>query len=94
MIPPKISSTDTPRSRNLTQSQGELSIQKALGFLALCVSLCGRQSLATQEPLLLVQCCTPIIPTLRKWKQEDFGFKASLSYMARQCFKQNKTKQN
>lgn len=25
--------------------------------------------------------CTPVIPALRKWRQEDWGFKATLKYI-------------
>jgi hypothetical protein len=31
--------------------------------------------------------CTPIIPALRKVRQEDCEFKASLGYTAKPCFK-------
>lgn len=70
-----------------------LSIQKALGFLASCSSLCGKQSLAVQEHVTVAGVVLYLYNTSPWgwWKQEDLGFKASLSYMARQCFKQNKT---
>jgi hypothetical protein len=34
----------------------------------------------------------PIIPALRRVRQKDHKFKASLGHTVRQCFKQNKTK--
>jgi hypothetical protein len=34
----------------------------------------------------------PVIPALRRLRQKDQKFKASLGYLARPCLKQNKTK--
>jgi hypothetical protein len=37
-----------------------------------------------------VQCCTPIISALRRQRQEDLEFKASLGYKVRTCLKKQK----
>jgi hypothetical protein len=34
--------------------------------------------------------CIPVIPALKRWKQKDQEFKASMSYMARPCLKKTK----
>jgi hypothetical protein len=34
--------------------------------------------------------CTPVIPTLRKWRQENCKLEASLGYIVRPCLKELK----